>query len=118
MTDTGNLERVELVELERQYLAGKVAYLRQKIGKRTEAIRLAMGMLGLLLVLELYMLSGFWANGSVSLPDLAVTLLFAIPLVAMSAIVAIVVIGAFGKEPNVGVGNLATDSAGETVGQL
>lgn len=108
-----NLDSTSLAELERQYLAGKIAYLTQKIEKRTEAIRIALGMLGLLLALELYMLSGCWAK---DLPELAITLLFVIPLVAMSAIVVIVVIGAFGKEPSVGVGNLADQASEASIG--
>ena len=105
----------DLRELEHDYLRSKVEYLRQKIEKRTEATRLAMGMMALSLLLELYMLSGCWANDTDSLPETAITLLFAMPLVSMTAIVVIVVIGAFGKEPNLGIGNLAGDAAGETV---
>ena len=74
-----------------------------------------MGMIVLSLLPELYMLSGCWARDAVLLPETAITLLFAMPLVSMTAIVVIVVVGAFGKEPNLGIGNLAGDTAGETV---
>ena len=103
---------VNLEKLEEQFLAGKIKYLNQKIEKRTEAIRIALGMLADLLLIEIYMLSGCWTISSKLLPDMAITLLFAIPLVAMSAIVVIIVIGAFGKEPSVSAGNLA-DQVGE-----
>ena len=59
------------------------------------------------------MLSGRWTN---SLPELAITLLFVVPLVAMSTIVVIVVIGAFGKEPSVSVGNLADQASEASIG--
>ena len=110
---SSNLDSATLAQLEQLYLSAKVDYLNQKVVKRTEAVRIALGMLTFLFLLEVYMLSGCWTTND-KLPPMAITLLFVIPLVAMSAIVVMIIIGAFGKEPAVGVGNLA-DVASETM---
>ncbi|MYJ86393.1 MAG: hypothetical protein F4044_01595 [Rhodobacteraceae bacterium] len=100
-----------LEELEIHNLKIRNQYFEQKISKRKEATFFAIGMLILLFILEIYMLSGLWSCFNATLPDMAITLLSTIPLVAMTTIVVIIILGAFGKEPSLSAGNLVAQAS-------
>ncbi|MCY4101468.1 MAG: hypothetical protein OXF46_11220 [Rhodobacteraceae bacterium] len=99
-----------LEELERRNLEIRNQYFEQKINKRKEATYFAIGLLIVMFLIEIFMFSGLWSKFDVSIPEMAISLLFTIPLVAMTTIVIIVILGAFGKEPSLGKGNLSAQA--------
>lgn len=105
------MPRFDIEESEMRYLAIRNEYFKQKINKRKEATFFALGMLILLFILEIFMFSGLWSKSDATIPDMAITLLFTIPMLAMTSIVVIVILGAFGKEPSLSAGNLAAQAS-------
>ena len=101
----------DIEESERRYLAIRNEYFKQKIKKRKEATYFAIVMLICFIILEIFMFSGTWSKYDATIPDMAITLLFTIPMVAMTTIVVIVILGAFGKEPSLSAGNLAAQAS-------